>query len=389
MWAIMILLGAAQGLFLSVYLFARKENRGTNKWLALLLTVISLHLVEYAADITGLTLRYPGFIAITYPLLFCMGPLYWLYCRFLLDGSYKLNYKTLLHFFPALVVLLLMLPFYLMPGEAKIGMISALAQGDTFTVPAGQLVFMAAHVIQTVAYIFPSYSFIRKKRQERKAFSSDASVVKKLDWLHGFSRFFSIYLLLYLVLVVALSFINAYQVQLDYLLLLITAFSMYAIGFFAIGSPEVFKAEPQPESQPALPEKEVTVNGLDVLGRFPGLKEKLLDYMLAEKPFLKSDLKISELADALSVPSYQLSQVINEGFNVNFYDFINTCRVEEAKELLVRDTRGYKVLAIAYEAGFNSKATFNRVFKNSTGLTPSEFRGRFTPESGRVVSTST
>ncbi len=94
-WAIIILFGAAQGLFLSVYLFAKSQNRDANKWLAFLLTVISLHLIEYAADIAGITLQYPIFIAITYPLLFCMGPFYYIYCRYLLDKIYSINLQNM------------------------------------------------------------------------------------------------------------------------------------------------------------------------------------------------------------------------------------------------------------------------------------------------------
>ena len=98
-WAIIILFGAAQGLFLSVYLFTKPQNRDANKWLALLLTVISLHLIEYAADIAGITLQYPIFIAITYPLLFCMGPFYYIYCRYLLDKNYSTNFQICIAFF--------------------------------------------------------------------------------------------------------------------------------------------------------------------------------------------------------------------------------------------------------------------------------------------------
>ncbi len=107
--------------------------------------------------------------------------------------------------------------------------------------------------------------------------------------------------------------------------------------------------------------------------------------MDSNKPYLKSDLKISELADSLTVPYYQLSQLINDEFLVNFYDFINKYRVEEAKKLLIEDTRNYKILAIAYEVGFNSKATFNRVFKKFTDLTPSEFKEKFSPQSDGTI----
>jgi AraC-like DNA-binding protein len=383
-WAIIILLGAAQGLFLSVYLFAKSENRNANKWLAFLLTVISLHLVEYAADITGITLQYPVFIAITYPLLFCMGPLYYIYCHCLLEKSYRITFKTILHFLPALVVLLVMLPFYIMPGDAKVSLISGLAEGGIMKIPAGQLIFMGVHVAQTVAYIFAAYKFIRKKEEELKDFSSDVFVVKKLDWLNTFNLYFSVYFLLYFTVVVLLTFINSYQVELDYLLLLITAISIYAIGYSAISNPEIFKAIPEFDLQSLELNKEISVNDSRNSNRFPGLKEKLLQCMDSNKPYLKSDLKISELADSLAVPAYQLSQLINDEFLVNFYDFINKYRVEEAKKLLVEDTRNYKILAIAYEVGFNSKATFNRVFKKFTGFTPSGYKEKFSPQAGET-----
>ena len=96
-------------------------------------------------------------------------------------------------------------------------------------------------------------------------------------------------------------------------------------------------------------------------------------------------MKISELADSLTVPAYHLSQLINDEFLVNFYDFINKYRVEEAKKLLIEDTHNYKILAIAYEVGFNSKATFNRVFKKFTDVTPSEFKEKFSPLSGKTL----
>lgn len=373
-WAVIILVGAAQGLFLALYFFSKRENRHANKWLALLLTVISLHLLEYSANISGITLQYPVLLAITYPLLFCMGPLYLFYCCHLLDRNYYLTLKAALHFIPALLVLILMLPFYTMPANEKLDFIQGLSNGAAgINIPAGQLVFMAAHVLQTVAYVFTAYRFIKSKEEELKQLSSDVFVVKKLNWLNSFSLYFSIYLLLYLLLVIALFFINSYQIQVDYVMLLITSYSIYAIGYAAIRSPEIFKAMPEQEFV-----KENGQNGTASRNnqRYPEIKEKLLLYMETHKPFLKSDLKISELADSLSVPYYQLSQTINDEFLVSFYDFVNKYRVEEAKKLLVEDGRNYKILAIAYEVGFNSKATFNRVFKKFTDLTPSEFKER-------------
>ena len=383
-WATLILLGAAQGLFLSIYLFAKTGNRNANRWLAFLLVAISLHLFEYGANISGITLKYPFLIASTYPLLFCFGPFYFIYCHYLLDRNYKVSLKSFLHFIPAVLVLLMMLPFYTMPATEKIRFIQNLGAGGNLKIPAEQLVFMAIHVLQTVCYIYASYKFIARKEGELKKFSSDASVIKKINWLNTFSFCFAIYLGLYFLLVAVLTFINSYQVQIAYVMLLITSLSLYAIGYSAIQSPEIFKSFPDEEYQTAEPGSATPSTvppavGIKTGNRFPGLKQKLLHLMETSKPYLKADLKISELAESLSVPYHQLSQLINEEFLVNFYDFINKYRVEDAKKLLIEDNRNYKILAIAYEVGFNSKATFNRVFKKFTGLTPSEFKEKFSP----------
>ena len=228
-WAVIILFGAAQGLFLSIYLFTRSENRNANKWLAFLLTTISLHLFEYGANISGITLQYPFLIASTYPLLFCFGPFYFIYCRYLLDKNYKVSIKSMLHFIPAVLVLLMMLPFYTMPVSQKISFLENLEVNGNLKIPVEQLVFMAIHVAQTAIYIYAAYKFIARKEQELKEFSSDALVVKKISWLNTFSLYFVIYLALYFVLVATLTFINSFQVQIDYVMLLITSLSLYAI----------------------------------------------------------------------------------------------------------------------------------------------------------------
>jgi AraC-like DNA-binding protein len=91
-------------------------------------------------------------------------------------------------------------------------------------------------------------------------------------------------------------------------------------------------------------------------------------------------LTVSDLAGALSVTPHNLSQVINTQFGKNFYDFVNTYRVEEAKRRLVnpKDTH-LTILAIAEESGFNSKSSFNTFFRKHAGMTPSEYRKRQTP----------
>jgi len=103
--------------------------------------------------------------------------------------------------------------------------------------------------------------------------------------------------------------------------------------------------------------------------------EKLLEYLERKKPYLDNDLKLQDIADTMGLPSYHLSQIINTQLNRNFYDLINSYRIEEAKrQLSDPDKHDLKILAIAFEAGFNSKSAFNVAFKKYTNITPSRYR---------------
>jgi len=98
-------------------------------------------------------------------------------------------------------------------------------------------------------------------------------------------------------------------------------------------------------------------------------------YMIHHKPFIEPELSLQSLATKIGLSSHHLSQVINHNENANFYDFINSYRVDEVKlELVKAENAKRSVLAIAFDAGFNSKATFNRIFKERTQQTPSQYR---------------
>lgn len=104
-------------------------------------------------------------------------------------------------------------------------------------------------------------------------------------------------------------------------------------------------------------------------------KEKLLKYMDEEKLYLDPTLNLDILAHKLSISTNHLSQIINEMFNQNFYDFVNQYRVKECiNQLKDKKNSGKTLLYIAFDCGFNTKATFNSAFKKVTGVTPKKFR---------------
>ena len=94
-----------------------------------------------------------------------------------------------------------------------------------------------------------------------------------------------------------------------------------------------------------------------------------------DKSYLKPNLNLNDFAKQAGIPSAQVSKILNSKYNQNFNEFINTFRIEEVKSKLnAPNYSHYSILGIALECGFNSKATFNRVFKNITGQSPSAFK---------------
>ena len=103
-------------------------------------------------------------------------------------------------------------------------------------------------------------------------------------------------------------------------------------------------------------------------------KQMVSDYFDQDKPYLDPDLNLITLSRKLKMSRSQLSEVVNEGFGKNFNDFVNTYRVEAVKQMLQDGKQEQlSLLGIALECGFNSKATFNRVFKKLTQTSPTEY----------------
>jgi AraC-like DNA-binding protein len=158
----------------------------------------------------------------------------------------------------------------------------------------------------------------------------------------------------------------------------------YFLGYFAIHQPEIFKLPTQPISflkpndEPSiiiqdaltpLVEKEP-----ELLENLSNYKEKVEGYMKKNKPYTNPGLTLNELAQKLKLTPHLLSKIINEGYDKNFFDFINEYRIEEFKQRFEDPrNRQYTMLAIAFEVGFNSKTSFNRAFKKMTQQTPREF----------------
>lgn len=105
------------------------------------------------------------------------------------------------------------------------------------------------------------------------------------------------------------------------------------------------------------------------------LKNKLESIMENKKLYLNHEIRLDDIATMLNISRHHASQVINENFNMSFYDYINTYRIEEAKNKLCNNFKksSESISDIAYQCGFNNRVSFYKAFKKKTNITPKEF----------------
>ena len=126
--------------------------------------------------------------------------------------------------------------------------------------------------------------------------------------------------------------------------------------------------------EPPIPQKP-SLSDADLFSGWETVLAQLNTQMKEEKQFTDPQLNLASLAESLEIKSYQLTQLLNRKVGKSFNDYINDWRVEEVRRLVNDPAYShYSLMAIAYEAGFNSKASFNRIVKKVTGKSPRELK---------------
>ncbi len=157
----------------------------------------------------------------------------------------------------------------------------------------------------------------------------------------------------------------------------ILALYVYFIGYFGLRQTTVFASLSMPSNE--MGEKETPARGYKRSGLNEEAAGKIFEmlklHMQETKPFLDDQLSLSTLAQQLNLTPNQLSQVINQQASANFFNFINSYRIEAVKQKLKDPAFAhYSILSIAFDCGFRSKASFNKIFKEMTGTTPHAYQ---------------
>jgi AraC-like DNA-binding protein len=162
------------------------------------------------------------------------------------------------------------------------------------------------------------------------------------------------------------------------LITILVVILIYAMGYLGLRQPAIFTHVFNPDDQDQVSDSDDTQekylrSGLDKETSHAFLSE-LTRHMEDQKPYLEGDLVLPQLAEQLGISPNYLSQIINEQLNVNFYDFVNGYRVNEAKQRIRVAKKAPNILGIALDSGFNSKSAFYTAFKKATSMTPTQYR---------------
>jgi len=351
-----------QLLFVGLFLISHKKgNRRNNSLLGMVFLLIAWNMGDLTLQMYGVEFRWKFLQQIDAGFFLLYGPLFYLYAQGVIFRDFKLSIRNLLHLIPYLLLTISLLSFsVLTPGRAE-----EFIQNDLPWQYYSISALMYGHFF---VYIGLSYKSLRRYRRIIKDQYSQIDQIN-LDWLSFSLNTFGLLAFISLIHNFIALAKNEYVFMATLVLLLIFIFYFVnKVILKALRQPEIFAGIAQNETTKYLGSNLSPI-------QIEAYKKQLLALLNKEKPFLDPQVNLSDLSEKLSLSTKHLSQVINQSFNKNFFDFINAYRVQEVQQIL-KESRDHKltVLEAMYQAGFNSKSSFNTAFKKETGQTPTEFR---------------
>ena len=367
-----IAIGAVHALYLSVLIMGKKRKTLSD---AILIVFLFLWFLVLGIVYGSYEWKLPILQATLLNISLLIAPVFYLYAMSLMKGYKKPKRSWLLHFIPYVLSTLYLMYVFLFLPESEI---DTLLDTDNFLREFNLFNFFS--LLELLAIPFYIILILRLFKEYELKISDFFSNIenRKLQWLK------SLVIGVFTVWLVLNGFVYFSTLSEDtsllYGLSLATIFIFY-LGYFGTKQDAIFARISASKEMPPL-EDAVEVLQKTMKYEKSVLKDteiemysqRLTEYIEKEKPYLNSDLNLNDLASSIEMSTHNLSQLLNKKFHQTFYDFINSYRVEEFKASIHRgDYKKFTILAIALESGFNSKSSFNRIFKKVTESTPLEY----------------
>ncbi|MFY0594454.1 helix-turn-helix domain-containing protein [Roseivirga sp.] len=362
--------------FLSLLIFTKRENSSHDYILVSWLSISALMLFSFYYDFNYSSRSFEAIQLVAMVLPLAAAPLLYFYvCALVKNEKFRLK-RYLAHFIPFAFIGGSMLYFYFNLTDDQM-----LKVDEGFIMMSGISAFQLKYYGMIMAFfslIYPClslYLLFKHKQKIEGEFSNLNGV--DMAWLRN-------WIILSLVgfwFSFAIIWSGSFQ-WIDFT----TSFKSVAfmitinigiIGFFGLKQTSIFISQPKVSDGSAslkVTEQKYQNSKLDQ-STSSEILSKVTDHMTLAKPYLDTQLSLETLANQTGLGKHELSQVINEQLGINFFTFVNQYRVQEFKNML-NDQKfaHYTILGIALESGFNSKSTFNSIFKKLEGSTPGTYK---------------
>lgn len=358
---VILFLGVSQGIFLAITLrFIDNRNKAANDVLSI---AISIAVIMLFGRVVAFRIQAPwvyyvaGLVDVT---IFLFGPLIYCYIRRLIFQEKPLFKLPFWHYLLAIVHIIITLGMYVASEEvtAFLNEIHFLRYFWFFAEMIGILSFLC--------YTIASFQLFRKHKKVMEYQVSYVLAIRRyVAWILGAVALFTV---LWMISFVSVIFkVSSVSTVLNYAVMWISIpLFMYVVGYYSLRQPEIFRMRLKPKGK-----REKARLKPDEIQQ---LQKRLKFFIQEESIYKASDLSLKTLAEKLNTSSNNLSWLLNQIYQKTFYDYINTYRVQDVLESIDRELHlKQTLLAIAFDAGFNSKSTFNKAFKHVTSQTPSEY----------------
>jgi len=352
----LIIFCVAQIIGLIIILLRRKFRTLPNLLLKLVFVNIIAHYIYYYFFYEGLITSSSNLAYLIIPFAIIAPPLVYYYAMSVMYGKIKFTKSSLLHLIPILLNTGIFVLF-----------IQSTSQKET-------LLILAKSVVVSLYFIYPiliikmigNFYNIKGITLSVFKYNKKKTTLIRLLWF-----MMQVHFIILLIKISLPLLVDGTQQTMDIINLCFLMFLGYALSYVIISEPKTIH----------LANEKVGLGGFKKYDKSKLTREmaeenamNLNRIMENEKPYLDTEFNLSECSKLCNLPTHTISETLNGLMNQSFNDYINNYRVEEFKKIaLQKDYKNYTILALAFEAGFKSKATFNASFKKFTGQTPSEY----------------
>jgi len=386
------IIGASQGFLLSMFLILKKD-RIINLPLILFVFLTSVELLFQYIYASKLIFSYPHLLYISEPFSMLSGVLIYFYSRNILSGTFILKETDLLFFIPFLLYVLYYFPSYNQPSEDKIYDIIAFYNSGISG--SENLLEWIVEVIVTMPFLVFSVRLLNKYHKKIKDNFSDISKISYTVVRNAIIACVAMYFIEIFTIILAFSLLQVANSLNSFLYIFIIGI-VYILGYDALvrKKNEIIKLVYVQEIQKqdiSVFATETDTNETETRQKYEknvlseikinDISDKISTCISKEKPYRNPELRLNDLAQFIGEHPNNVSHVLNDLFQKNFYDFINFYRIEDAKLLLKSpDFKNFTITAIGFEVGFNSKTSFYSAFKKFANTTPAQFQKSNLPE---------